>query len=271
MKLFSKRIKNVKSIPKSGDKESLESDKESGGKIPTKDSPFCYAVSYWLGHARAVPSGPEATPLSKTLWKLVEDFSWHDDRASREWMRVHPYKNVEIHVADSIWCYMHERRARLHSGLYNPLHIAASYGLIDILDWAHPQGIDFNSRDSRGWTPLLEATHIGGEKLVMSIMMKEGVDVNICASGIYNTPLTRAACHGYNGIVEILLRQDGIDVDKLDTKCNSALGIAISEGNEKMIGLLLQKGAKVSKYEGKDISIPSKFESSAIPASDKLP
>jgi hypothetical protein len=67
------------------------------------------------------------------------------------------------------------------------------------------------------------------------------------------------------------LRQDGIDVDKLSAASSSALGIAISKGNEKMIGLLLQKGAKVSKYGGEDISIPSKFESSAIPASDKLP
>jgi len=219
-----------------------------------------------------VPSGPDATPLSKTLWKLVEDFSWHDDRASREWMRVHPYKAVEIHKVESTVCYMHEIRTTFHSGLYKPLHIAASYGLVDILDWAHPQGIDFNSRDSRGSTPLMEATHVGGEKLVMLIMMKEGVDVNICAGGWnFNTPLTSAAFFGYNGIVEILLRQDGIDVDKLCTECSSALGIAISKGNEKMIGLLLQKGAKVSKYGGEDISIPSKFESSAIPASDKLP
>lgn len=217
-----------------------------------------------------MPSGPEATPLSKTLWKLVEDFSWHDDRASREWMRVHPYKDVEIHLVKSAACYMHEGRTTFHSGLYKPLHIAASYGLVDILDWAHPQGIDFNSRDSRGSTPLMEATHVRGEKLVMLIMMKEGVDVNICATG-WSTPLTQAAYLGCNSIVEILLRQDGIDVDKLDTECNSALGIAINKGNEKMIGLLLQKGAKVSKYGGGDISIPSKFESSAIPASDKLP
>jgi ankyrin len=136
---------------------------------------------------------------------------------------------------------------------WGPLHLAASYGLVDVLDWAHPEGIDFNVEAVFRSTPLWEATASGEECAVAVIVTKDGVDVNI-SNGL--TPLVIAARDGHVGIVEILLRQVGIDVDKISSNGYSALDLAIKGRNEEIVRLLLEHGAKRAKSERRDLTVP---------------
>jgi len=234
-----------------GLKHESEVDEGSEDKLLTNNSPFCYAISYWLGHARAVPTGAEATPLSRALWQLVADFFWGNSGATfAEWRRVHPTVEIEdaIHRSPT----GHKRCGAMIGLSWGPLHLAASYGLVDVLDWAHPEGIDFNVEVVFRSTPLWEATASGEESAVAVIVTKDGVDVNI-SNGL--TPLIIAARDGHVGIVEILLRQVGINVDKVSSNGYSALDLAIKGRNEEIVRLLLEHGAKREKLERKDLTI----------------
>ncbi|KAA8893231.1 hypothetical protein FN846DRAFT_550090 [Sphaerosporella brunnea] len=219
--------------------------------------PFCYAVQEWLKHAKAVPRGRDATSLSQTLWKLVADVFWDRDTTFREWRRVYRpdhdgfHKKQNSSTSSALRC-LHPRFT--HGTTCTGQHVAASYGLVDNIDWAHPERIDFNERDGERWTPLIHAAHAGEEEAVMAILTKEGVDIN-SANNFGRTALIVASDNRPKGIIEILLRQAGIEVDHISKQGHSALGYALYNEDQKVIEMLKQKGATVAKYGWKDLAI----------------
>jgi ankyrin repeat protein len=246
---------------------------EEPDKIPIKDSPFNYAVSYWLKHAMEVPHGIRATSLSKELWGVVRDFFWDGDgTVYTEWLRVFPANFEEWHWKPK----PHDEqigRCLMYPDVQKTvtcLNVAASYGLVDILEWAHPDGIDFNERNRLGKTPLMYAAWIGEEIAINLILSRNGVEVNRtgCLSpitsgncdggcgGSVNSALISAVSGHRHEVTKMLLAHPNIDVD-LVVHGYTALGIAIEGRNPKGIQMLVSAGAKLAMCDGEIKEIPT--------------
>ncbi len=87
-----------------------------------------------------------------------------------------------------------------------------------------------------------------GDLRIVKMLVEAGADPN----GTKNSPpLTSAAYRGYGRIVEYLLAQPNIEVDKRDIDGYSALMHAADRGHTKVVELLLKAGANpdaVNKY-----------------------
>jgi hypothetical protein len=255
--------KNRKGMNKKGDKKG----------IPLSESPFNYAVSYWLKHAIEVPRGIEATPLSRGLWELVRDFFWDQDgEFFTEWVRVFSSGNEGWHekpntVDPGISC--KPLHYLLGKSLATSVNVAASYGLVDIVEWAHPDGIDFDVSDKYGYIPLIWATEAGEADVIKILLSKHSVRINhtACLSsttgqcsdgscgGSGYTPLMRAARFVDLETMQLLLGQPDIEVD-LVSHGNTTLGVAISDEHMDAIKLLVGAGAKLAMKDGKVLGIP---------------
>ncbi|PVF92064.1 hypothetical protein CPB86DRAFT_878135 [Serendipita vermifera] len=263
--LFSNKLTPLES----SDKEA-EGHENQQNKLPP-NSPFNYAVSFWLKHAMDVPRRDKSPSISKALWQLVQDFFWDNNGAAfMAWLRVFTPHGESWHIKprqDHQVTYRCLFDLHYVSKVRSCIHVAASYGLIDILGWTHPNGLDFDVRDDWKWTPLMWAAVLGDEDAVAAILSKDGVDLNgtTCGSLVAIEGCTRAICgtdgstalmvaimHHRFGGVELVLRKPGIDVDLL-SHGNTALGCARKYGDLKSVELLISTGAKVSMWEGEVI------------------
>ncbi|PVF91343.1 hypothetical protein CPB86DRAFT_802887 [Serendipita vermifera] len=247
--------------------------------IPLSASPFHYAVSYWINHAMQVPRGAMQLSISKELWELVRDFFWDQDgTVFIEWLRVFKPEREEWHDVpirlsdggsvggDSIRC-LHTIRKK--SEIDSCIHVAASYGLVDILEWAHPDRLDFDTRDGSGLTPLMWAAMAGEEDAVKVLLTNSGVDINrdTCikkdcdgSCRMYaGTALIYAAAGNRIEVIKILLAHPGIDVN-LITHGNTALGSAARKGFSEVIELLRRAGAEVSLEGGEVVKVPTDLQ-----------
>jgi hypothetical protein len=238
-----------------------------------QDSPFGYAISCWLKHAMDVPHGRESTSLSESLWELVRDFFWGNSGANfAEWLRVYTPQKGEWHYAvdfpNQVRCL-----ASLagKSSVANCIRLAASYGLVDILEWAHPIGVEFNVGNRSGTTPLMTAIFAGEEGTVKAILSKNSVDINQTRCGDPSAAIEdcNRSCQRLGGtaleytvevhrlgMMELLLKQPSIEVDMV---CHgyTALGRAIQGNYTEGIALLVGAGAKLALYNGEVLTIPT--------------
>ncbi|KAF6031868.1 hypothetical protein EB796_009770 [Bugula neritina] len=63
-----------------------------------------------------------------------------------------------------------------------PLHFAADYGQLEVLEYLISQGADINAEDKYGITPLLSAIYEGHEKCV-ALLLEKGADKNRTHNG----------------------------------------------------------------------------------------
>jgi hypothetical protein len=253
-------------------KEGMNSKGDQRGS-PLSQSPFNYAVSFWLKHAKEVPHGAGATPLSKELWELVSEFFWEQDGdVFREWLRVFVAEGQNWHSkkitnsTSGVTCLdIHYGKSHVTS-----IAVAASYGLADIFEWAHPNRIEFDIFDDYWGTPLMQAAWTGEEEVVKALLSKYSGDINRstcrastttqCSKGSCtsngSTALMKAARSNRSGAIKLLLKQPDIEVD-LVSHGNTALGLAISYSFPDVIELLVRAGAKLAMREGNVLEIPS--------------
>jgi hypothetical protein len=250
------------------DKPKQENEARSeDASISIKNSPFNYAASYWLKHAMDTPPGINSTSRSKALWELVKDFFWgNSGTVFSEWFRTFSPNSEDWHTG------RHSGHTRcLYDGqdkseVTNCLHVAASYGLLDILDWAHPEGLDFDIKNREGVTPLMYAAYIGEIDAVKAVLSKGGINVNLtscqgsdCDGGhryVVGTALGFAIFSRRSEIMELLLKQPGIEVDYV-WHGNTALGVAIDYSYPEAIQPLVGAGAKLAMRNGDILAIPS--------------
>ena len=129
---------------------------------------------------------------------------------------------------------------RVHGG--NALHKAAYLGqttrLLDLLQ----TGVDLETRDARGFTPLHEAVWAGKLETVQALL-DHGADTAAVAPELEWTPLQEAARFGRDDIVDALLAK-GVDVNERNAHGQSPYDLAKKYGQSETAKHLLERGAQ---------------------------
>ena len=98
------------------------------------------------------------------------------------------------------------------------LHVAATFGLANIVRlMLGVEGVDPDSKDSCGQTPLWLAAEKGHKAIVKLQLGIEGIDPDSKNSSYGRTPLSRAAENGHKVIVKLLLSVKRVDPDSKDS------------------------------------------------------
>ncbi|KAJ5109841.1 hypothetical protein N7532_002486 [Penicillium argentinense] len=122
------------------------------------------------------------------------------------------------------------------------LHLACTFGLDAVVTRLLDRpGIDVNSRNLDGQTPLICATRYNHSAVVKQLIDTGEVDVNI-EDDVGNIALLLAAREGYHEIVKTFLDAQQTNLSLLDSGGNSALSLAALYGHEETVRILLQSG-----------------------------
>ena len=143
-----------------------------------------YAAQHWGDHVRG--------DLEETVKELALKFLDHDSKLM--------CSNQVIHLPGYRYSGYSQRFPKHTTGL----HIGASIGLAKIVRLLlERDGVDPDSKDSYGQTPLSWAAANGHEAIVKLLLGVEGIDPDSKDSN-GQTPLSRAAENGHEAIVKLL-------------------------------------------------------------------
>ena len=124
----------------------------------------------------------------------------------------------------------------------NPLHLVVELGDFHLVTVLIESGIvDVNIINQCYDTPLHVACLKGHLKIVQ-FLLRKGADVNM-KGNFGHTPLHRAIKIGYFDIFQELLAIKNIDINIVNDHGDTPLHTACMEDNEKMVRILLKKGA----------------------------
>lgn len=105
-------------------------------------------------------------------------------------------------------------------------------------------GVDINTRDEHGWTPLMISTFNGREEVAL-LLIRSGADVNARDSAGYG-PLHWAAFNGYSEVVKLLLEKRA-HVNAVSKHGLTPLLQAATRGHLVTVGQLIAGGANVNQ------------------------
>ncbi|MGA7748958.1 MAG: ankyrin repeat domain-containing protein [Gallionella sp.] len=104
-------------------------------------------------------------------------------------------------------------------------------------------GVDINSRDEHGWTPLMISTFNGKEEVAI-LLIRSGADVNAKDTAGYG-PLHWAAFNGYSEVVKLLVEKRA-NVNATSKHGLTPLLQAATRGHLITVGQLIAGGANVN-------------------------
>jgi ankyrin repeat protein len=107
-------------------------------------------------------------------------------------------------------------------------------------------GVDVDSRDNDGQSPLSRAAE-SGHSAIVEMLLDEGADVN-AQGGHYGTALCAASLGSHVDVVRLLL-DEGADVNAKRGWCCNALFAAVTADNNEIVALLLEKGFRYGAIE----------------------
>ncbi|RYO58326.1 hypothetical protein AA0116_g7349 [Alternaria tenuissima] len=125
---------------------------------------------------------------------------------------------------------------------YTPLHLAAKYGHVKIVDLLLEYGVDVNLHCETSHTALSLAAE-GSHKETVALLLDKGADVN-APSGHRGNAITVASSRGNKEMVEFLLEK-GADVNATPVGGDSALQLASATGHKEIVEHLIGRGADV--------------------------
>jgi len=151
---------------------------------------------------------------------------------------------------------LHRNKSSVEPGNFNrttPLHSAAYYGDLEMVRVLLEYGVDVNTRNRGGFTPLNYASRGGhrNDARVARLLIAHGADPNIPEQNGC-TPLHRASMNGRIEIVRLLIEY-GTNVEVKDDKGRTPLDVAWSDDvsqsragkqREEIVKLLLEHLAK---------------------------
>ncbi|RHZ73695.1 hypothetical protein CDV55_107262 [Aspergillus turcosus] len=131
------------------------------------------------------------------------------------------------------------------------LHIAAHFGLTDLLRILIEGGAEVNATDEKGATPLVSAVKEGHVNATVFLITESGANPKLkdVAGG---TAMAYAAMYGYEAIVRFLLDW-GVEPEpqcEKDYDCNP-LHLAAANGHVSVMKLLLHNGAMIDALDSK--------------------
>ncbi len=131
----------------------------------------------------------------------------------------------------------------------NHMLVASEMGNIEIMIMLWVKGIDINSRNEDGFTPLMFAANAGQLKAVKFLLDNNAKINQTSNDGV--TALMLAAINKHNTIVETLV-DHGADISKSTIQGIDVLSIARAEENEELESFIL-KNQELSKEEIKEV------------------
>lgn len=102
------------------------------------------------------------------------------------------------------------------------------------------KGVEADSRDDYGQTPLSRAAEQGHEAVVKLLLDRKDVEIN-SRDMKGRTPLSWAADQGHYGVVKLLLAYKRIEVDCRDASRRTPLSRAAEQGHRDVMELLLSR------------------------------
>ncbi|WP_406723117.1 ankyrin repeat domain-containing protein [Wolbachia endosymbiont (group B) of Campaea margaritaria] len=124
-----------------------------------------------------------------------------------------------------------------------PLHYAAGYGSLSVIEKLIEEGADVNAKNNNGSTPLHLATkndHLD----VLEKLIEKGANINE-RNKYGNTPLHWAASYGRLDVVKELINK-GADIDAKNNNGNTPLHWAVKSSHLEVAKFLISKHADVN-------------------------
>ena len=125
----------------------------------------------------------------------------------------------------------------------NSLHVASPSGNVDIIGTVLSHGLDIDSKDGVGNTPVMVAA-LSGRSEAVHYLLDRGADPFV--KGQFEGSLLHAASLGGNvDIIEKLLSL-GLDIDSKDSNGNTPIKVAAISGKSEAIFCLFNRGADLN-------------------------
>ena len=122
------------------------------------------------------------------------------------------------------------------------VHLAAYFGLGEVIVVLLEGGYDLDSKDSYGRTPLSYAAR-NGHEAVVRLLLENGAKLET-KSNNSQTPLSYAAENGHEAVVRLLL-ENGAELETKNNDGQTPLSYAARNGHEAVVKLLLELDAEL--------------------------
>ncbi|KAK6540856.1 hypothetical protein TWF694_008239 [Orbilia ellipsospora] len=165
------------------------------------------------------------------VWRLTAEITW--TRGYHEDLWRYSVRNWVVHFREA-GIQSEEKIAALAQSL-------CETGSIQYMAWSaeytrYPSDVYFPKSAS----PLIIASYFGLDAVVRLLLEKDGVDIN-SEDEYGRTPLSWAASGGYDLVVKLLLANDRIDINSEDEFGWTPLSLAVRNRHEAVAKLLLEK------------------------------
>ncbi|WP_341761278.1 ankyrin repeat domain-containing protein [Candidatus Tisiphia endosymbiont of Thecophora atra] len=130
---------------------------------------------------------------------------------------------------------------------YNPLHAAAYYGYLDIMEFLLEQGIDIDVKSDNGDTPLLIAALTGNLK-VMKFLVEKGADVTIKNKEGLSVLHIAAQRNVAVSTIKFLVKE-GADINAQDKYGTTPLHYATRQKHADNVEFLVKEGANINAQD----------------------
>ncbi|TFK18864.1 ankyrin, partial [Coprinopsis marcescibilis] len=211
------------------------------------DHPFlAYPHQYWTSHIRYSHSGGTSTTIMDFVKKCRRYPFVTDDLAYTMDHFAHVHLLAMEGLIEMLQRLILEEGDEGEGGLVNwrtemgatPLMLAAGSGKVDVVLYLLTFRVEVDATDEDGWTALAYASHNGHATVVEALVSQEGINVNkATASG--NFPLGFACLRGHADVVKVLLATKGIEVNKRDVTGATAFIMAAGKDQTQILRMLL--------------------------------
>ncbi|WP_133128698.1 ankyrin repeat domain-containing protein [Legionella nagasakiensis] len=143
---------------------------------------------------------------------------------------------------------------KAHNRLIKLFHEAAANGNLDTVKCLLEQdGIDLINQATKSGSTALHLAATYGHRNIVEFLVNQGIDINQMGHNGF-TALHCAVTHGHRELVEYVVAQDGVDINRPDAKGRSALHFAVRAGDLELVQYLLAHGADVNHSDNDGIT-----------------